>query len=112
MLHLQRQLPVAFAEEVIKRDCQNLKEAVKVVQGLERAHQIRVMRPQQPEQVVSRVVEGQRAEGHPERSEGHQQQHGSRGGFGRPPPPRGQRGGQSNNMQGHRVIFSTLRYVV
>ena len=94
MLHLQRQLPVAFAEEVIKRDCQNLEEAVKVVQGLERARQIRVTRPQQPEQVVSRVVEGQRAEGHPERSSaGHQQQHGSRGGFGRP-PHRGQRGGQ------------------
>ena len=29
MLHLQRQLPVAFAEEVIKRDCQTLQEAAK-----------------------------------------------------------------------------------
>ena len=59
MLHLQRQLPVAFAEEVIKQDCKTLDEAVQVVKGLERARACRVRRPQQVEQVVSRVAEGQ-----------------------------------------------------
>lgn len=94
MLHLQRQLPVAYAEEVIKRDCQILDEAVKVIQGLERANQMRSVR-HQPEQVVGRVAEtvtgGGRREGSKEGASVSPQHPGPHRGFGR--PPQGQRGG-------------------
>ena len=56
LLHLQRQLPLSFAEEVVKENCTTLEEAVKVVQGLERAQKVRVGRLHDPQPQVGRVA--------------------------------------------------------
>ena len=56
LLHLQRQLPLSFAEEVVRANCATLDEAVKVVQGLERAQKVRVGRLHDPQPQVGRVA--------------------------------------------------------
>ena len=57
LLQLQRQLPLSYAEKVIEKDCKTLDEAIKVVQGLERAHKVRTSRGVPAELQVGRISE-------------------------------------------------------